>query len=137
MTFAPEPIHPDTWPAIHAVLAPAMAWGGYSAAEIIDDLLSGSAQLWVKREGGDPIAAAVSQLVADDEGRFVHGKLLSGRGVTKCVDEAVDCVTEHARKVGAAGIRITGRCGWDRVLGAKGWKRRAVTMQLDFKPEHV
>lgn len=137
MTFAPEPIHPDTWPAVHALLAPAMAWGEYSSTELIDDLLSGSAQLWVSREGGDPVAAAVSQLEPTDAGLIVHGKLLAGKGATGCVDDAVACVQRHARQVGATGIRITGRCGWERLLAAKGWKRRAVTMQLDFEPQEV
>lgn len=137
MTFAPEKIDTDTWPAIYAVLQPAMLRAGYTAPELIDDLLSGQSQLWVMRKGGDPIAAAVSQLVAEPDGLVVKGHLLAGKALSLAVDEAVECVRTHARQVGAVGIEITGRPGWHKRLKAKGWRQKAVTMRFDLQPEKV
>lgn len=134
MTFAPENIHPGTWPALHALLAPAIKHGNDSTvAELIDELLAHTAQLWVKRtKGGDPIAVAVSELVPTPSGPLVHGRLLAGRGMALWVDELIACISDHGRYVGAIGISITGRKGWVRVLGKRGWKERAVTMEHVF-----
>lgn len=137
MSFRPETIHTDTWPAVYAVLAGAMLRASYTPHELIDDLLSGRAQLWVLREGGDPIAAAVSELEATADGLFVNGRLLAGQGMAGWLDDALHCVESHARRVNAKGIRVTGRNGWERVLEGRGWKRRAVVMELAFEPEGV
>ena len=130
MSFAPETIHPDTWPAVHAVLAPALAVSGESPVELIDQLLDGTAQLWVLRKGGDPIAAAVSELVPSSPGLIVHGRLLAGGHMAEWLDDIIDCITRHAAQAGAVGITIEGRPGWQRVLAAKGWKRSKVVMEL-------
>lgn len=134
--FAPERIAVETWPAIHALLAPAMARAGYSAAELIDQLLASEAQLWVLRneKGGDPVAAAVSDLERTPDGLIVHVRLTGGHGMAEWIDGAVDCIRAHVRAVGATGARLEGRDGWERVLASKGWKRRAVVMELAFEP---
>jgi hypothetical protein len=138
MAFAPEHIHADTWPPIFAVLRPAMLRAGYTSTELIDDLLSGDAQLWVLRKGGDPIAAAVSQLVIEPEGKIVKGHLLANpHGLRGAVEDAIACVTDHAKAMGAVGIEVTGRPGWLRRLKSKGWRQKAVTMRLDLVPEGV
>lgn len=137
MSFAPENIHVDTWPAVYAVLEAAMGRAGYTAHTLIDDLLAGRAQLWVLRERGDPIAAAVSELETTANGLFVNGRLLAGQGMAGWLDDALHCVESHARRVKAKGIRITGRNGWERVLEGRGWKRAAVVMELEFEPEGV
>lgn len=130
MTFAPEPISPDTWPWIFAILKPAIDHGAdATVASLIDDLLGNNAQLWVKREGGDPVAAAVSELVRTPRGYLVHGRLLAGKGMALWIDELIACISGHAREIGAAGISITGRKGWTRVLGRRGWKERAIVME--------
>lgn len=130
MTFHPEPINADSWPAIFALLKPAIEHGAdATVTELIDDLLANNAQLWVKRKGGDPIAAAVSELNRTPRGHIVHGRLLAGKGMALWVDELIDCIAEHARYVGAIGITITGRKGWSRVLSRRGWRERAVVME--------
>lgn len=130
MSFKPEPIAATTWPAIFAVLKPAIEHGNdATVASLIDDLLAGNAQLWVKRENEGPVAVAVSELVRTPRGYVVHGRLLAGRGMARWVDELITCIAEHARYVGAVGISITGRKGWVRVLGSRGWSERAVVME--------
>lgn len=133
MTFAPERIDPATWPAIHAVLAPGIARGDYTVTELVDELVDNTAQLWVMRKGGDPIAAAVSELVQTPAGLIVHGRLCAGRGMAGWVDDLIACIRAHADQVGAFKITVDGRAGWERVLGARGWKREAITMALPLK----
>lgn len=125
--FTPERIDPSTWPPIFRLLEPAMQRCGSTAIELVDELVSGTAQLWVLRKGGDPVAAAVSELLPSPSGMVVHGRLLAGGHV----DEAVETVTHHAREVGAVAVRIEGRRGWERRL--KGWRRAAVVMELPLE----
>jgi hypothetical protein len=128
MTFAPENIHPDSWPQIYAIIAPALARAGTSASDLIDELLANTAQLWVKRGGSDQVlAAAITELLSSPDGVFVHGRILAGKASD--IDQAIAVVTHHARMIGAKGIRIEGRNGWERILSAKGWTRRAVVME--------
>ncbi len=133
MTFRPERIDPATWPAIYAILAPGIARGDYTARELVDELIDNTAQLWVLRKGGDPIAAAVSELVQSPAGLTVHGRLCAGRGMASWVDDLIDCIRAHAEVVGASEITVDGRFGWARVLGARGWKRKAITMALPLE----
>lgn len=132
MTFRPEEIDPATWPAIFAILRPAIERTTTTepVADLIDELLSHRAQLWVSRtEGGDPIAAAVSELIRTPRGHLVNGRLLAGRGMGLWLDDLIACIAEHAAYVGAIGIQITGRKGWARVLARRGFRERAIVME--------
>lgn len=137
MSWAPEAIHIDTWPAIHALLAPALSQADCTVTELIDELLAGTAQLWILRKGGDPVAAAVSEVDHCPQGRFAHVRLMAGKGMNHWLDGFIDCLSFHARKVGAVGISCEGRKGWERVLAKRGWKLRAITMAIAFEPEAV
>ncbi len=136
MSFAPEQIDTDSWPKVYALLRPAMDFCGTGAAELIDQLLAGTAQLWVYRKGGDPVAAAVSELVHTPLGLIVHGRLLAtdrNAKISGVIDDAIGCVTRHARMAGAVGIEIEGRPGWARVLARKGWRCKTVEMSLPLE----
>jgi hypothetical protein len=130
--FVPEHIHPDTWPAIHAVLAPGIARGDYTTAELVDELIENTAQLWVLRKGGDPIAAAVSELVETPLGRIVHGRLCAGTGMPLWIDDLIATIRGFAEEVGAYRITVDGRAGWRTVLESRGWRLASVTMALDL-----
>lgn len=133
MTFAPERIHPSTWPAIFAVLEPGMRHADYTASDLVNDLVDNLAQLWVLRKGGDPIAAAVSELVPTPTGLVVHGRLCAGERMGEWVDDLIACIRAHAERVGATRIEIDGRSGWKRVLGRRGWGVARITMALPIE----
>lgn len=137
MSWAPETIHIDTWPQIYGLIEPALRRSDCSVTELIDEMLGQTAQLWVLRKGGDPVAAAVSELDATPSGPFVHVRLLSGKGMSSWLDSFIECLTFHALNRGAVGISCEGRSGWERILGKRGWKRRSITMALAFEPEAV
>lgn len=130
MTFIAERIHPDTWPAIHALLAPGLARAEYTTERLIDDLLSYNAQLWVYRKGGDPIAACVTELVNGPHGLTLHLRLAAGKHLREWLDIALRDALTFARRVGAFDITISGRKGWERLLARHGWKFRSVVMHL-------
>lgn len=137
MSWAPETIDIETWPSIYTVIEPAIRRSDSTVSELIDELIANTAQLWVLRKGGDPLAAAVSELDSTPEGPFVHVRLLSGKDMASWLDSLIECMTFHALKRGCVGISCEGRSGWERVLGKRGWKRRSITMALAFEPEAV
>ncbi len=130
MTFTPEPICSDSWPTIHALLRPALDHDGEgSVADLIDDLLANRSQLWVQRtKGGDPISAAVTQRF----GPVLHCHLLGGAGLPEVADDLIASTAASARPVGIEMFTIQGRAGWERVLGARGWRKKAVIMEADL-----
>lgn len=133
MTWQPETIDTITWPAISAVLLPAVEEGGEETlASLIDELILNTAQLWVLRKGGDPVAVAVTELANSPGGPVVHGRYLAGHGMADWIDDLVATIATHARVIGARGIEIKGRPGWAKVLGAKGWRHRATVMTMEL-----
>lgn len=131
-TFRRELPAPENWPAIHALLRPAIAHGGDTdVIELIDDLLDARAQLWVKRSGGPdnpPLAAAVTTV----SGTSLHCQLLGGRGMNDWLDELIDTVAACARPRGIKRFTMEGRSGWKRVLAQKGWRQRRIAMELEL-----
>lgn len=126
--FAREPIDAATWPQIHALLAPALQVTGESAADLIDLLLANTNQLWVKREGGDPTAAAVSEIEPPET---LCIRLLGGKDIASWIDEAVATIAHEAPAV-ASKIRVEVSPGLERVLREHGFTRARVVMQKEL-----
>lgn len=130
MSWAPEPIHIDTWPSVHALLAPALELAGEDVATLIDLLISHRNQLWVNREGGDLVAVAVSELETVGGEQCVCVRLMGGKNISSWVANAVHAIAREARKVGASKVRVEVVPGLERVLREKGFKRSKVAMDL-------
>lgn len=133
MMWAPETIDIATWPAVYAVLAPALVQSGETVTELIDLLLENKNQLWVLRKGGDPVAVAVSELIETPLGLVAHGRLLAGENMETWVGDAIYCIAQHAKEAGAVAVEIDGRKGWERLLKPRGWKLAKVTMRMDLE----
>lgn len=129
MTWSAENIHIDTWPAIFAMLEPALELTGETSAELIDLLLSHQNQLWVLRKGGDPIAAAVSELDETARGRLVTVRLMGGKDISEWIEGAVAKIETEARKEGAIGARVEVIPALERVLRERGFKRSKIVME--------
>jgi hypothetical protein len=123
MSFLREPIHIDTWPQIHALLAPALALTGEGVSSLIDLLLTGQNQLWVLREGGDPIAAAV----AEDEGGVLCIRLMGGKDMIRWIGDAVNTIRLQAQE---KQVRVEVVPGLERVLRERGFRKSKVVMEL-------
>lgn len=130
MTWRAEHIDIETWPAIYSLLAPALDQTGEDVSDLIDLLISHGNQLWVNREGGDPTAAAVSELETISGQRCVCVRLLGGSNIASWVREAVTVIGQEARSVGATKVRVEVVPGLERVLRERGFKRAKVAMDL-------
>ena len=134
MMFAPETIDVTTWPAIYEVLKPEIERQGLSVTEVIDELLSNTAQLWVMRRGGDPYAVGVSRLEETGKGRMVRAWLLAGQHMDDWLGDFILTVGRKASEVGAVGFRLEGRPGWSPTLRKRGFKMSSVVMEKMFAP---
>lgn len=130
MTWRPEQIDIETWPAVYALLAPALDLNGEPVSDLIDLLLSHRNQLWVNREGGDPIAAAVSELETISGAYCLCIRLMGGSNIASWIKEAVNVIGHEARKVGAIRVRVEVVPGLERVLRERGFKRAKVAMDM-------
>ena len=130
MTWAPEHIHIDSWPDFHALLAPALELAGEDVSELIDLLISHRNQLWACREGGDLVAAAVSELETIGRDKVICLRLIGGRNMGAWITNAVDTIARHARSAGATKVRVEVRPGFERVLSRHGFKRSKIAMDL-------
>jgi len=130
MTWRAEPLHIDTWPELHALLSPALDLAGEDVTDLIDLLIAGKNQLWVLREGGDPLAAAVTELEQISGERCIHVRLMGGRNMASWVREAVIAIGREARNAGAVKVRVEVVPGLERVLRERGFKRAKVAMDL-------
>lgn len=123
--FARERINAGTWPQIHALLAPALERTGENVSDLIDLLLADRNQLWVKREGGDPKAAAVSELEPPDT---LCIRLLGGKDMTSWIDEAMETIAHEAKCV-ASKVRVEVIPGLERVLREHGFTKTKILME--------
>lgn len=130
MTWRAEHLDIETWPAIHALLAPALDLAGEPVSELIDLLLDHRNQLWVNREGGDPLAAAVSELETVSGQPCLCIRLMGGRDIASWIKEAVNVIGREARIVGATKVRVEVVPGLERVLRERGFKRAKVAMDM-------
>jgi hypothetical protein len=130
MTWRAEAIHIDTWPDIHGLLAPALDLAGEDVTDLIDLLIAGKNQLWVLREGGDPIAAAVTELERIAGRLCICVRLMGGRNIVSWIREAVLAIAREARSAGAEKVRVEVVPGLERVLRERGFKRAKVAMDL-------
>ena len=134
MMFAPETIDVATWPKIYALLAPEIERQGITVTEVIDELLTNTAQLWVLRRGGDPYAVGVSRLEQTSKGLMVRAWLLAGEQMEDWLGDLILTVARKASEVGAVGFRLEGRPGWGPTLRKRGFKTQAVVMEKMFAP---
>lgn len=130
-----EPIDPATWPGIYALLEPAIEQSDTTARGLIDDLLAGDAQLWTWRDP-ELRGACITELIDGPRGRSLHCSLLAGHDFEEWADQLIEGILIQARPLGVQSVTVEGRLGWERALGKRGWKRKAVIMELRLGVHH-
>lgn len=118
MTFGHvPPPYGALWPAVEALLAPAVERGGNDWREVRDTLADGRSQLWLTMDPA-PINATVTRMDGDTLEIWLCGGAVLHRAL-----RFLDTILKAARESGAVSARIIGRKGWDRALRGRGWRR--------------
>lgn len=85
-------------------------------------VLTGRFRLWVRPKG-----CAVTEIQVYPKKR-VCNVFLAGGDMQTILDLEEPCM-EYAMNQGCADVVLTGRDGWERVLGARGWEKTHTSMR--------
>lgn len=103
----------EHWPDVRDMLLPAIERAGeYDEAEVIRQIETTEAQLWLV---GDGDAAVVTSISTRAAGKVCMIWLLGGRDPKAWID-GIETIESAAREAGCVGMEITGRAGWARLL---------------------
>lgn len=103
---------------------------GTSAAQMLASLYRGESQLWVVHDGPDVKAGVVVSVTEHLAGRKVFVDLLAGEGMAEWVDMVERALCDYRDLVGAKCVEASCRKGLAKRLGSRGWKSKAVIMEL-------
>lgn len=120
MRIHPELV-PEAWPMAEPLLAEAIAMsrGCFEPEDILLLCHTGNAQLWLAGEGGEPLAAYVTEVYQYPRKRVIRALFAGGKKGTmnKWLEPMVKAIEHWAiTHWGCAGIEAIGRKGWTRVL---------------------
>lgn len=114
------------WGDIGRLLGKAVERSGDNWAEVVSDLDTGKAQLWLTVED-EPVAAMVTRR----DGSTLEVWLAGGAVLSGSVPH-LETAIKAAKADGATNGRIDGRKGWERVLRPYGWRRDGDELVKDF-----
>ena len=93
--------------------------------DICEGVLSGHMQLWAGEKG-----CAVTEIVVYPNKKVFHVFLAGGKmqQITDMHDDAV----KWAKEQGCEGMTLSGRKGWQKILGERGWKPHQLVLAKEF-----
>jgi hypothetical protein len=112
--------HPGAEPFIRAACE--RGPGGTNADDLFALCVTGDRQLWLSIEDGQTVAACITAIFIEADGKVCEIISAGGRGVLDHVDE----VAAWAKANGCRAMRLIGRRGWLRRLD---WPLKGVIME--------
>lgn len=97
---------------------------------MLNRLMSGGMQLWVVHEDSELIAALVVSVHVYEAKKTVVIELAAGRDLDRWADHMEKLLIQFKDLVGADTIECSCRAGLAHRLKKRGWKRKAVIMEL-------
>jgi|TARA_R100001463_G_scaffold61741_1_gene114560 hypothetical protein len=93
--------------------------------DIVDGIVSGHMQLWPGKDG-----CAVTEIVIYPNRKVLHVFLAGGKleQITNMHDDAV----KWGKQQGCDSMSLSGRPGWKKILGDKGWKQIQIVLAKEF-----
>lgn len=100
--------------------------GTHTFEDVVDGVTSGRMQLWPAERG-----CAVTEIVVYPKKRVLHVFLAGGEMET--IVSMIDSATEWGKAQGCTSMTISGRRGWERVLGRHGYKPVMTVLERTFE----
>lgn len=89
---------------------------GVTLDELIDDVKAKRAVLWLILEGQEPLATALTEIVHEDDTKYVAVFGLGGAQMWKWARTFAQTVSDYARDEGCERVRFAGSKAWARVV---------------------
>jgi hypothetical protein len=105
----------------------ALEYGGgtHEWEDIVKSLCEGKMQLWV----GDK-SAAITEILSYPKKKVLH-VFLAGGDMNELISMINDA-SEWGKLQKCVSMTISGRRGWERVLGKVGWKAKMIVMEKEI-----
>lgn len=95
--------------------------GTHEYSDIVEAVLKGTMQLWPTPRG-----CAITEIVVYPRKKLLNVFLAAGE--LDQVTGGIEAVAAWAKSQGCQGMMMSGRRGWERILGKLGWSRLHTVM---------
>lgn len=105
--------------------------GDASSAEVmLGQILLGKFRLWAFLDGTEVIAITVFQVMPNVNGSKIWIHMLAGKDSDRWADSLEQLFTDLKDMTGAMCVETSARAGLAKVLSDRGWRRKAIIMEL-------
>ena len=109
------------------------AHGRYTLDDLFEEIKRFEQHLWVVLDDSRIIAALTTRFVQYPRKRMLAGQFLGGSKIMRWRDEMLFTLEKWAKDNDCEGLEMTGRNGFEKVLGPHGWTPEYVVFEKMFK----
>lgn len=134
VSSVPVELVPAVWAKLLPQIEKALSHGDGDSTtpeHMLAAVLSGRMQLWAVHEGEEIIAGVIVSARTYTAKTTVVINLLAGRDMDRWADRIEQLLRDLRDLIGANTIEASCRAGLAHRLGKRGWKRKAVIMELE------
>jgi len=121
------------WPTLEPMIKRGLAHGqgdGTTSDHMKWAVQRGASLLWVVKRGEEFIAGVVLAVREQDTGRKLWVDMLAGIDADEWGDQLMDLLRDYKSITGCRCIEASCRSGLARKLQRRGWRKKAVVMEL-------
>lgn len=135
VSLIPTELVEHVWPEVAPIMARAVpsSGGRYTINDIYAECLSGAQHLWVAfDERKNIIGCLTTRVVVYPQKRMLAGQFCAGVQMNQWQTEMLATLDSWAKDNDCAGLEMTGRFGWTRVLNKYGWRHQYNVYEKDI-----
>lgn len=121
------------WPLIEPYLQNVLRHGqgdSITVGSIYLSLVEDKQKLWVVTDGTEVYAACIFSVINNPANVVLFVSVLAGRQMDDWADVLIERLAHYRGRVGADCVECSARLGLAKYLSKKGWKKKAVIMEL-------
>lgn len=133
VSHVPPELVPEVWFRLRPMIERGLAHGAgdtTTAEHMFASIIRGDMQLWAVHEGSEIIAGLVVSVRKTSVKTWVHIELAAGRDLDRWADRLEGLLRDFRDLTGADTIEASCRLGLAHRLKKRGWRRKAVLMEL-------
>lgn len=117
------------WPQVERDIVAAMSVSKEDTVESLKaELLTGAAQLWIATIDGMYVGVVITEIQGYSQKKVLEVRYLAGERLREWI-HLQSVLDEWAAENGCVALRLSGRKGWLRFLGPRGWRAAAYQME--------
>mgnify|MGYP000858952978 FL=1 len=132
-----DPDYVDTvWEEVKPILEKSIhtAHGRYDMMDILREVEKFEQHLWIVFDDSKTIVAALTtRFVIYPKKVMLAGQFLGGEKIFRWRDQMLDTLQKWAKDHDCDGLEMTGRSGFEKVLGRHGWTPEYIVFEKMFE----